>query len=189
MADIQLTDLTNATQVGNGTGIFDVLMQAVNRHIDEQFENGRIVGPEYATVYLGSIQSVLQESIKFLLGEQQADKQAELLQAQIDKTGQESDVAIAQATKLYEDIAASQSKTTRDNNESTQKIALMAAQTTGFTTDVKQKMLKQMLEAHAVELSINGSVAAPAPNSAKEASIDDVANDILTDVGSSVVVP
>jgi hypothetical protein len=84
MADIQVSDITNSTALTDGDGIFDKLIQAVERHIDGQFNKGRLAGTDYANVYLGSMQSVLSESIKFILGEQQADKQADLIQAQIN---------------------------------------------------------------------------------------------------------
>ena len=67
---ITLSDLTIA-QI-NGTGVFDVLMQAANEHLQQEFKLGRIKGAEFATVYLGSLEHVLRESVNFLL---QKDKQ------------------------------------------------------------------------------------------------------------------
>ncbi len=84
MADITVDDITNSTALTNGSGIFDKLIQAVERHIESQFSKGRLAGTDYANVYLGSMQAVLQESVKFALGEQQADKQADLLTQQIN---------------------------------------------------------------------------------------------------------
>lgn len=73
MADIALNDITN---VGD-TGIFDVLMNAVDSHINTQYLNNRITGSDYANVYLGSIQAVLQAAVQYNLQEQ-------LTEAQID---------------------------------------------------------------------------------------------------------
>lgn len=68
---IQMTDLTNTTNVvngvSNGTGIFDQLMNTVNLYLNDQWENGRLKGAEYANVLLGSIQSVISQSIQFTL--------------------------------------------------------------------------------------------------------------------------
>lgn len=72
---IHVSDITNITD----TGIFDQLMAAVNKHIDYQYLNNRITGSDYATVYLGSMQAVLAQSVQFALQDQ-------LVEAQITKT-------------------------------------------------------------------------------------------------------
>jgi len=91
MASISTSDLTQASGVTTstdgkytvtGTGVFDDLMEAVNAHLDAQFNLGRLTGADYATVYLGAVQSSMQQSVAFILGKQQSDKQAELLEAQ-----------------------------------------------------------------------------------------------------------
>lgn len=73
MADIQLDSITNST----GTGVFDKLLNAVSTTIESQYQQGRITGSDYANVYLGSVQAVLQQSIQFVLAEL-------LTEAQID---------------------------------------------------------------------------------------------------------
>lgn len=83
MADIQISNITNSTALTDGTGIFDKLIQAVELHIEAQFKAGRLAGTDFANVYLGSLQSVLQQSIAFTLGEQKADKDADLVTQQI----------------------------------------------------------------------------------------------------------
>lgn len=68
--DLNLSTITDGTVVNGkwaGTGIFDKLMVAVTDNLDLQYQNGRIKGTDYANVYLGSIQSVLQQSMTFLL--------------------------------------------------------------------------------------------------------------------------
>ena len=73
MVDIQITDVT--TGAINGTGVFDKLMSTVKAHIAEEYDKGRIKGQDYATVYLGSIQSVLQQSIEYVLREKMTEAQ------------------------------------------------------------------------------------------------------------------
>ena len=78
--EISLNDLTNGTIVSQewqGAGVFDVLIAAVNKNIEIQFSKGRITGSNYADVYLGSMQAVLQQSVEFLL-------RKDLTEAQID---------------------------------------------------------------------------------------------------------
>lgn len=279
MADLIFSELTNATDGDDGTGTFDKLMQAVERHIIEQFDEGRITGSDYATVYLGSVQAVLQQSLAYLLEEQKAGKEADLIQAKIDsevknsetggvidlqkqKLQEEIDLVIAQTANQYEQITASRQDTVRKNlinskqaikldkdtelvitqnselllngpverslkaeqtiavtsgatdntnkvnaevaftnareveteastirndAESTQKVLLMVAQTTGFKTDAKIKLLKQMYEGRAVAVSISGNVGTE-PDASKDTAIDPVANEILSDLESLVTI-
>ena len=237
MTDITLSQLTNSTAVSAGTGVFDVLINAVELHITDQYNEGRITGEAYSTVYLGSLQAVLAQSIKYLMEEQAADKQAELLQEQIEsenknnedggvidltkqKLQEEIDLIVGKTAESYEAIQSSQSRSNRENQlnarvvtkteaetallnkrtleqeafttrtdaESAQKVALMAAQTLGFKTDAKQKLLKQMLDGYAATLSIAGS--AIAPQTVIADSIDDIANDLLVDLdgGDAVLI-
>ena len=81
MADILLTDLTNGSlDVNNewtGTGVFDKLIAAVNKNIEGQYNLGRIKGADYANVYLGSIQSVIAQSMQYVLQEKLQEAQIE----------------------------------------------------------------------------------------------------------------
>lgn len=70
---IQISDITNNAD----TGIFDQLMAAVNKHIDDQYLNNRITGSDYANVYLGSMQAVLAQSVQFALQEQLTEAQTD----------------------------------------------------------------------------------------------------------------
>lgn len=80
--DIQITDLTDGVlspaDEWVGSGIFDKLIAAVNSNIEGQFNKGRIKGADYANVYLGSIQSVLQQSLQYVLQEKQTEAQVDL---------------------------------------------------------------------------------------------------------------
>jgi hypothetical protein len=77
MANPQITDITDVTDGAivstewEGSGIFDVLMAAVNKNIEVQYLKGRLKGADYATVYLGSIQAVLAESTQYVHTERQ----------------------------------------------------------------------------------------------------------------------
>ena len=93
MADIKQEHLTNADQLCTSTdgrykvtgdGVFDDLMEAVYEHLDSQYKLNRLAGDKYADVYLGSMQSALAAAVQFVLGEQTADKQADLLTEQIE---------------------------------------------------------------------------------------------------------
>jgi hypothetical protein len=73
MADINVDDITNS----GGTGVFDKLMESINGQIETQYLSNRITGSDYATVYLGSLQAALSQSIQFAM-------QEELTEAQVD---------------------------------------------------------------------------------------------------------
>jgi len=83
MAQITIPDLTAGEGTLNGTGVFDELMKASAAHIEAEYKAGRIKGSDYATVYLGGLQSVLAQSVQFLLNQQRSDQEAELIRAQI----------------------------------------------------------------------------------------------------------
>ena len=70
VAGINLADLT--TQVVGGSGVFDALMSAMNAHLTVQYEKNRITGNDYAQVYLGAVQAVMQFGTQFLLGKDRA---------------------------------------------------------------------------------------------------------------------
>lgn len=113
MADIKQEHLTNADQLCTSTdgrykvtgdGVFDDLMEAVYEHLDSQYKLNRLAGDKYADVYLGSMQSALAAAVQFVLGEQTADKQADLLQKQIEHEEIKMDLTRAQIDKVRVDI-------------------------------------------------------------------------------------
>jgi len=97
MTTIAVSDLTQARL--DGTGVFDVLMRANAAHLESEFGKGRIKGPEYSTVYLGSLTQVLQTALSFLLTKDKTALEVELLNKQILLAGKEllkADAALAQ---------------------------------------------------------------------------------------------
>jgi len=59
-----------------GTGVFDLLMKVTKLHLLEEYNEDRITGQEYSTVYLGALLAVMDQSVKFLLSHQQEEKVA-----------------------------------------------------------------------------------------------------------------
>lgn len=82
----ELTDGTIATDNENrsywtGTGYFDIIMSAVNGNVKCEYESGRIVGVQYADVYLGALQGALQAAVQLVIQKPALEKaQAETLQ-------------------------------------------------------------------------------------------------------------
>lgn len=123
MALIDINDVT--TTLPSGNGVFDVLMRSVDAHLDKQYSSGRIKGTEYATVYLGALQAVLQQSIMFVLSEQKAEKELEV---------------------MTEQIAASQANTAMKQSQTNKTNAIYDAQKLGFEQDFKLKVAKAILD-------------------------------------------
>ena len=97
-----VVDYTNpALPEWSGSGVFDKLMHAINGNILVQYESGRIKGPEYAQVYLGSMQTAVVEAVKFMLTKEQIAKDLDLKQAQIDKLNDDK-LTSAKQRDLYQ---------------------------------------------------------------------------------------
>lgn len=81
MTDITKEDITGIEL--NAQGTFDHLMKAVKEHLQEEFSSQRIRGTDYSQVYVGSIQTTMQQAIAFELGKGQAAAQTDLTNAQV----------------------------------------------------------------------------------------------------------
>ena len=89
--EIPLEKLT--TGLFTGTGVIDRLMQAADNYIDHEFKQGRIKGPEYAQVCLGLIEAAMKNGVDFLLQQQKAALEAQLIEAQIRLADKQVEIA------------------------------------------------------------------------------------------------
>ena len=113
---ITLDDLTTATV--EGSGVFDVLMRANKAHLEQEFKLNRIKGTDYANVYLGSLQAVLNAAMQFTLSREKQNldsllqvKQIELaqlnqvkLQAEIDQTYAQTNLVEQQQINMEDEL-------------------------------------------------------------------------------------
>jgi len=128
MSDITIAQFTDGAVTTNtegnkewtGTGVFDVIMKAVNGNILVEYENGRIAGPDYATVYLGSMQTAIGAAIDFVLREKVVEEQIAASQAD----------TIVKQNQVAEQIAASKADTAIKQSQSTADLTLKAQQAT-----------------------------------------------------------
>lgn len=89
----------------NGTGTFDTITQAFAKRLDEQWSESRIRGTDYANVYLGLMETALQQAVAFELGKDQAAAQAALTTAQEQKVIAETGLLEKEGLKLDAEIA------------------------------------------------------------------------------------
>ncbi len=113
-----------------GSGIFDNLMAAVNGNIKVEFDNGRIVGKEYASVYLAAIQSVIQQSVLAGLSEDEKIASVALVKSKTEMTEKQQEL-IGRQMKLVD------------------------TQRHGFRWDADSKLLKHTLDSWSVAFSVS----------------------------------
>jgi|TARA_B110000908_G_scaffold138049_1_gene164004 hypothetical protein len=164
MTAITISEVTSNTATTVGTGTFDVLMESVNNQLLKQWEAGRISGADYASVYLGALQSVLKESVQFTLSKQTVEEQVTKLIAE---------TALTNAKKATEDTNV----TDATGGATKDKSNLMAAQALGFANNTKQSLLKSMLDGYSTNLAIAG--VANVPESTRDGAIDQLSQNIL----------
>jgi hypothetical protein len=151
MADITYSTLSDATTATNGSGNFDKLVQVVTLHLEAQFAAGRITGTDYANVYLGALQSTLDQAVNFTLSMNKANEDATLTEKQqslVDNQAatelkQALDVAEATILKDKQGLLVDKQTLTEVKqaldivNQTTNRTA---AQTTSESTAVKQRL-------------------------------------------------
>jgi hypothetical protein len=89
--------------VVKGDGIFDVLMNTATSHLKAQFDSNRLRGEDYATAYIQVYQATLQAALQIWLQKGIADKQLELLAAQVASEESKRDLYRRQIEGFDED--------------------------------------------------------------------------------------
>ena len=143
MADITFDTLSDTTEntISAKTGNFDELMKTVTLHLEEQFNAGRITGTDYATVYLGALQSVLAQAVTFTLNMNKANKETDLLtQKEITEFAQ-----TGKTSSVLPDASSVSGK----------QITLFTEQAKGFKWNAENKYLKSLLDAYAINVSVS----------------------------------
>lgn len=106
MAQVDSSELT--TGVVGGSGVFDVLMEAVKAHIDYQYDKNRLTGAQYAEVYLGGLTAAMSQSVAYVQGTYQKELiAAQVAMAQAQKLQVDATIELTnkQSTKVDKDIA------------------------------------------------------------------------------------
>ena len=156
-----VVDHTNpALPEWSGSGVFDKLMHAINGNILVQYESGRIKGPEYAQVYLGSMQTAVVEAMKFMLTKDQIAKDLDLKAAQIAAIATENSIKTAQSAKdlLLKDkeLLVKQAQITKladDQLTASKQRDLYQRQIIGFDDNKLQKLFESQVSSWGLMLS------------------------------------
>jgi hypothetical protein len=128
-------------------------MRSVDSHLDKQYVSGRIKGNDYATVYLGALQAVLQQAMQFVLMEQEAEKKLEVMDAQMASMAIENDVKQAQKAMIEQQKLTEIQNTIKVEEEidllQSQDIAiqsetLIKEEQSAIETAVKTKQIESM---------------------------------------------
>lgn len=102
---VQVPTYPQYTNLALGEGLFDQLMKSVEHHLDLQYTKNRIKGSEYAEVYVGSIQAVMQYTTQYLLGtmlinEQKAQAEATIALTEVQEKQVEAQTELIELEKL-----------------------------------------------------------------------------------------
>ena len=94
---------TNTNFEVTGTGIFDALMDTATKHLTAQLDAGRLRGEDYATAYIQVYTATLQAALQAWLQKGVAEKQLELLEAQVKSEESKRDLYRRQVEGFDED--------------------------------------------------------------------------------------
>ena len=94
---------TNTNFEVTGTGIFDALTNTATKHLTAQLDAGRLRGEDYATAYIQVYTATLQAALQAWLQKGVAEKQLELLEAQVKSEESKRDLYRRQIEGFDED--------------------------------------------------------------------------------------
>lgn len=164
VTDLKFTDVVDNT---NGTGYFNEIMTSVKGHINTEYQAGRIVGADYATVFLGSMQYALNNAIQYVLQERVQNQQAELLSAQADN-------AIAETSLLGSNKALVDAKTTTETiqlNVLNAQTKVYKAQAASFIAKHNRELAQLTSDMWTVQVGLANEVAPGATTVASSADL------------------
>lgn len=145
IANLTSNVITSAESIVTGDGVFDDLMETMTAHLEAQFQLGRITGTDYATVYLGAVQSTMQQAVAYLLGQEKTNAETDLL-------GQKCVTEFAQTDQTTK-VAPSPTSIMGA------QAALSVEQAKGFKWNADQKYLKTIFDAWSINISTAGVAA------------------------------
>ena len=160
-----------------GDGVFDKIMRTLNAHMLAQYKAQRLKAENFATVYVGVVPTVLQESMKFIMQKDNLLKDLEVKQANIDVLEVQKDnllkelevkdanigLIIQQTANLLKEDALKDANLdlliqqkdnlVKDNLVKDANIELLDRQREGFDDNKHQKLFEAQMNAWALMFS------------------------------------
>lgn len=153
---VKLTNEDLTTKTVNGTGTFDVLMQALRAHLQKEFEGNRITGEQYAKVYLGLTEGAMAQAVQYLIQRDgaywqaiTAQQQALAAQAQVITARVQLEAAKVQLAALVIEAKKGEAEyaLTKIKLATEDKTYGSAAFTLDYLLPQQEKLLKEQVEA------------------------------------------
>lgn len=198
--DTQLTveDLTKISM--DGDGAFDVMMRAVQAHLQNEHSASRITGDQYAEVYVTALTATMGQAVQFLLGLEGLKLNVEKNDAEVNLLKQKLATEKAQIMDsfLLDPTGDSESSAVVNEDEDLyyyntvqtvegvigDKKDVLVRQTQGYDDDYKTKVARMFADAYKVMLSNIGN-ADDFPNQFKNDNVNDVMSAIKIDANLS----
>jgi hypothetical protein len=108
----------NFTNLGLGKGVLDQLMEAVEYHVNKQYDENRIQSDQYAQVYLGALEAAMTQATQMFLGQLLIDEKRRGQDLQNQKSEYELEVMLPKQVEL----------TSKQIDKITAEISLMGKQ-------------------------------------------------------------
>lgn len=182
---VTLAKLTTGTTAG--AGVFDVLMRSVKAQLDAEYAANRIKGSEYATVYLGSLQAVLQTSLQMVLAQEKTNLEIQVLEKelllrdqQVTRTNKE--IEVLEQKRLTELAQVESTGVDADSIIGRQK-ALYEAQTLGFGQEAKHKAAQLMISTYNIRRTTAEDEEVNAENKLRDEFIGAAVGEMFESVG------
>ena len=139
-----------------GDGVFDKIMRTLNAHMLAQYKAQRLKAENFATVYVGVVPTVLQESMKFIMQKDSLMKDLEVKEANIDVLKAQKDNLLKELELKQANIAVTNKQAenlTKDMAVKDANIALLNRQKDGFDDNKYQKLFEAQMNAWALMFS------------------------------------
>ena len=118
--DYNISELTSGELGGNGT--FDIIMGAVNAHIEHQFKLGRIRGTDFANTYIQAMQMALQQASSYAIAKAKLPLELQQLEAQNHKIATDIAVMTKQGALYDAQTLQTMAQTEQVKLETTKKV-------------------------------------------------------------------
>lgn len=142
--DYNISELTSGELGGNGT--FDIIMGAVNAHIEHQFKLGRIRGTDFANTYIQAMQMALQQASSYAIAKAKLPLELQQLEAQNHKIATDIAVMTKQGALFDAQSLQTMAQTEQVKLETTKKVPAEIEQIKQQTGLIKEQTRKEIFE-------------------------------------------